>query len=92
VRGVGDHRGDLDRVIEQFARRWTVARMPVVDRNVLRLGAYELLHEDTSAAVVIDEAVEFAKDLSTENSARFVNGVLESIRKWAESKADRPGA
>lgn len=81
VRGVATHRAELDRLIEKFARRWTVARMPVVDRNVLRLGAYELLHEDLSPAVVINEAVEIAKDLSTDNSARFVNGVLESIRR-----------
>jgi N utilization substance protein B len=82
VEGVAVHRPDLDRLIEKFARRWTVARMPVVDRNVLRLGAYELLHEDLSPAVVIDEALELAKDLSTDNSARFVNGVLESVRRW----------
>ena len=84
VEGVAVHRPDLDRLIEKFARRWTVARMPVVDRNVLRLGAYELLHEDLSPAVVIDEALELAKALSTDNSARFVNGVLESVRRWHE--------
>lgn len=82
VEGVATHRPDLDRLIEKFARRWTVARMPVVDRNVLRLGAYELLHEDLSPAVVIDQALELAKALSTDNSARFVNGVLESVRRW----------
>lgn len=82
VEGVARHRPDLDRLIEKFARRWTVARMPVVDRNVLRLGAYELLHEQLSSAVVIDEALELAKALSTDNSARFVNGVLESVRRW----------
>lgn len=87
VEGVATHRPDLDRLIERFARRWTVARMPVVDRNVLRLGAYELLHEQLSSAVVIDEALELAKALSTDNSARFVNGVLESVRRWhAESQ------
>ncbi len=82
VEGVATHAPELDRLIEKFARRWTVARMPVVDRNVLRLGAYELLHEDLSSAVVIDEALELAKALSTDNSARFVNGVLESVRRW----------
>lgn len=92
VRGVGEHRDDLDRLIERFARRWTVARMPVVDRNLLRLATYELLHENTSPAVVIDEALEMAKDLSTDNSGRFVNGVLESIRKWHESRNDAQGA
>ena len=84
VEGVAVHGPDIDRLIEKFARRWTVARMPVVDRNVLRLGAYELLHEDLSPAVVIDEALELAKALSTDNSARFVNGVLESVRRWRE--------
>ncbi len=83
VEGVHDHRESLDATIEAHARRWTVARMPVVDRNVLRLAAYELLHEDTSPAIVIDEAVELAKALSTEKSARFVNGVLEAIRRDA---------
>lgn len=86
VRGVAKHRDDLDGIIERFARRWTIGRMPVVDRNVLRLGAYELLHEtDLPPAVVIDEAVELAKELSTDNSARFVNGVLESVRQWHQA-------
>lgn len=84
VEGVATYGAELDRLIEKFARRWTVARMPVVDRNVLRLGSYELLHEQISPAVVIDEALEMAKALSTDNSARFVNGVLESVRRWHE--------
>ena len=86
VEGVHEHRDALDATIEAHARRWTVARMPVIDRNLLRLATYELLHEDTSPAIVIDEAVELAKALSTEKSARFVNGVLEAIRR----DADRP--
>ena len=86
IEGVGVHRDELDGLIERFARRWTVARMPVVDRNLLRLAAYELLHEDTAPAVVIDEALELAKDLSTDNSVRFVNGVLESVRRWHEQR------
>lgn len=89
VHGVAEHRDEIDRLIEKFARRWTVARMPVVDRNVLRLGAYELLHEELSSAVVIDEALEMAKALSTDNSARFVNGVLESVRRWHVDTASR---
>lgn len=87
VVGVASTIDELDPVIERFARRWTVARMPVVDRNILRLAAYELLHEDIPAAVVIDEALELAKALSTDNSGRFVNGVLESIRQWAATDA-----
>lgn len=85
VRGVDAALNELDDVIGRFARNWTVERMPTVDRNVLRLGAYELLHEDTSAAVVIDEALELAKALSTDDSRRFVNGILESVRQWDES-------
>ena len=77
VRGVDAHRGALDDVIQAHARDWRLARMPVVDRNLLRLGLYEILHrEDVPTAVAIDEAVELAKELSTGDSARFVNGVL----------------
>jgi transcription antitermination protein NusB len=68
--------------------------MPVVDRTVLRLATYELLYEATSAAVVINEALELAKSLSTEASGRYVNGVLEAIRKDLASRdeQDRPSA
>jgi transcription antitermination protein NusB len=81
VLGVHDHRDEIDALIVRFARRWAINRMPVVDRTVLRLATYELLHEVTSPAVVINEAVELAKSLSTEDSGRYVNGVLESIRR-----------
>lgn len=81
VDGVSEHRGEIDELIGRFARRWAISRMPVVDRTVLRLATYELLHEDTSPAVVINEAVELAKSLSTEDSGRYVNGVLESVRR-----------
>ncbi len=93
VRGVDAHRDDLDALIQRFARRWSIHRMPVVDRTLLRLAVYELLHETTSPAVVINEAVELAKDLSTDDSGRYVNGVLESIRKTLSSRqSDRPSA
>jgi transcription antitermination protein NusB len=81
VLGVNDHRAGIDELISRYARRWAINRMPVVDRTVLRLATYELLHEPTGAAVVINEAVELAKSLSTDDSGRYVNGVLESIRK-----------
>jgi transcription antitermination protein NusB len=81
VLGVADHQPRIDALIGRFARRWQIHRMPVVDRNVLRLGTYELLHEETSPAVVINEAVNLAKALSTDDSGRYVNGVLEAIRK-----------
>ncbi|MEX0705766.1 MAG: transcription antitermination factor NusB [Nitriliruptoraceae bacterium] len=85
VIGVVNQRSDLDARITRFSRSWQVARMPVVDRTVLRLATFELLQQDTPAAVVIDEAVEFAKDLSTGDSGRFVNGVLEAIRRDLEA-------
>ncbi|MGH3442143.1 MAG: transcription antitermination factor NusB [Nitriliruptorales bacterium] len=79
VAGVADHLDEIDGLIERHARGWTVARMPFVDRNILRLGIHELLQGDTPPAVVIDEAVELAKDLSTEASPRYVNGVLSAV-------------
>lgn len=88
VLGVESHRVDIEELITRYARRWAIPRMPVVDRNVLRLATYELLHEPTPPAVVIDEAIGLAKRLSTDDSGRFVNGVLESIRKeLAEARA-----
>ena len=79
VRGVHRHRADLDALITAHSRDWKLSRMPVVDRNVLRLGLYEILHSDVPAAVAIDEAVELAKELSTSDSPRFINGVLARI-------------
>lgn len=77
VEGVDAHRAEIDKLIGAAARGWTVDRMPVVDRNVLRIGAYELLwRDDVPDKVAIDEAVELAKALSTEESPAFVNGVL----------------
>jgi N utilization substance protein B len=80
VGGVGEHLGELDGLITETSHTWSLERMPAMDRAVLRLGAYELVHEpETPTAVVIDEAVELAKQYSTEDSGRFVNGVLSSI-------------
>ena len=81
VLGVADHRDDVDALITRYARRWQISRMPAIDRTVLRLATYELLYEPTPPAVVIDEAVSLAKTLSTDDSGRYVNGVLESVRK-----------
>ena len=80
VLGVEAHRERLDAAIAARAEGWTLARMPVLDLNVLRLAAYELAERpDVPVAVVIDEAVELAKRFSTDNSGRFVNGVLSSL-------------
>lgn len=82
VRGVERNRAELDRLIGEQARGWRLERMPIVDRNLLRLGLYELFHEpDVPDAVAISEAVELAKELSTDDSGRFVNGVLSSLTR-----------
>lgn len=80
VEGVVAHAPRIDAVIVQYAQDWTLERMPPVDRAVLRLGVFELLWcDDVPDPVVIDEAVELAKSLSTEESAGFVNGVLAAV-------------
>jgi N utilization substance protein B len=78
---------DLDRLIEQHSRHWRVERLAVVDRLILRLAIWELRHErDTPPAVVLNEALELARTFSTEDSVRFVNGVLDGIRKTLEGQ------
>jgi N utilization substance protein B len=78
--GVDRHRERIDALITRFAIGWTMDRMPVIDRSLLRLSTYELLERpDVPIGAIISEAVELAKRFSTEESGRFVNGVLASI-------------
>ena len=87
ARGTLTHRVLLDQLIAKYAENWEISRMEAVDRNILRLAAFELLNElDTPVSVVIDEAVEIAKTFSTNDSGKFVNGILDKI------KGDRPAA
>lgn len=80
VRGVEANQQRIDEAIASRAEGWTLARMPVIDRNVLRIAAFELLGRlDVPVAVVLDEAVELAKRFGTDNSGRFVNGVLAAL-------------
>jgi len=79
VEGVWNQRTELDVSIGEAARGWRVDRMPVVDVSLLRLGLYELRHTDMPIGVVVSELVELAKEYSTENSSRFVNGVLAKL-------------
>ncbi len=82
VRGVREDLEALDRLIEGRAQNWTIERMARVDRNILRLGAFELLHrQEVPAAVVLNEAIELAKEYGDEGSGSFVNGLLDSIRQ-----------
>jgi N utilization substance protein B len=83
VEGVIAQKAELDPSIESASEHWTVDRMPVIDRAILRLGLYELRHEpDTPAAVVVNEAVRLAKTYSTQRSGSFVNGVLASLASF----------
>ena len=84
VDGVQDHRSEIDDLIAQHAQGWTLARMPAVDRAILRIGVWELVYNDeVPAAVAIDEAVELAKELSTDESSGFVHGVLAAVGRAA---------
>lgn len=85
VEGVTQHQARIDDVLSEHSEGWSLPRMPAVDRAVLRMGLYELLWAtDVPDAVVIDEAVELAKSLSTDDSPRFVNGVLGRIAGIAD--------
>lgn len=88
VAGVSLHQAQIDDLIGGAARGWTLARMPVVDRSLLRIATYELAHRgDIPVGAVISEAVELAKAFSTDDSGRFVNGVLAKIAEEV-----RPGS
>lgn len=77
--GTIENRDLLDERIQQIATNWKLFRMAATDRNVLRLGAFELLHLDTPPRVAIDEALELAKKFGSEASAQFVNGILDKL-------------
>ena len=86
VRGVDDRTDEVDALISRFAKGWTIDRMPVMDRTLLRMAVYELIGQpDVPVAVVISEAVELAKRYSTEESGRFVNGVLSAVATVSRS-------
>jgi N utilization substance protein B len=80
--GVAEGVADIDPMIAEAAQNWRIERMNVLDRLILRLAVYEFLHEpDTPAKVVINEALELARTFSTDDSVRFINGVLDAIRR-----------
>jgi len=80
VRGADAHRDEIDALIRKYSEHWALERMPVIDRALIRLGTYELVWvPETPTAVVITEAVELAKEYSTKDSGRFVNGLLARI-------------
>jgi N utilization substance protein B len=85
ARGVIGAAIPIDEMITKHAEHWKIARMPTVDRNILRIAVYEMLRTDTPAAVAIDEALELARRFSGEESVHFVNGVLDAVRRDLES-------
>jgi transcription antitermination protein NusB len=88
--GVVAHADDIDRRLGAAAENWRLPRMAAVDRNVLRLGAYELLFApDTPAGVAIDEAIELARRYGSKDSPGFVNGVLDRLRQTKDSEGMR---
>ncbi|MEZ6134144.1 MAG: transcription antitermination factor NusB [Pirellulaceae bacterium] len=76
---IREHRKQIDKNLSSRAKNWSLRRMAAIDRNVLRLGAYELLMTDTPGRVVINEAVELSKRYGDKNSGQFVNGILDRI-------------
>lgn len=84
VDGIIDHREEIDEHITTYSRDWKLERMPAVDRALLRIGVWEILYNDeVPTAVAIDEAVELAKEFSTDDSGAFVNGVLARVARAA---------
>ncbi|MGP6171118.1 transcription antitermination factor NusB [Microbacterium sp. A196] len=82
IDGIIDHRDDIDESIVTHSRDWKLERMPAVDRALLRMGAWEILYNDeVPTAVAIDEAVELAKEFSTDDSGAFVHGVLARVAR-----------
>ncbi len=81
LRGVIDQLPGIDDRIARHAAHWRIDRMPVVDRNILRLAVFEMLRTDTPPAVIIDEALELARRFAGEESVHFVNGVLDAVRR-----------
>ena len=90
LQGTLEHRAQIDVLLAKLATNWTLPRMPVVDRNVLRLGAYEIVFGDTPGRVAVNESIVLAKRYGDKNSPRFVNGVLDRLMKDGEQKTDEP--
>lgn len=85
IKGIISHKESIDKSIQSVSEHWRLSRMPVVDRNILRMAVFELFYEkDVAPAIIINEAIEIAKKFSSEQAAVFVNGVLDTLRKNKE--------
>ncbi len=92
VAGVRKNRRELDEMLSQRAKNWSLKRMAVTDRNVLRLGTFEILFTETPDRVAVNEAVDLARRFGAEQSAPFVNGILDRFLQEAKDEPDeRPG-
>jgi len=90
VRGVVEHKDEIDKVISEAAENWQLGRMAVVDKNILRMAAFELMFaDDIPPKVSINEAIDIAKKYGDQNSSKFVNGILDNINK-KHKKASQP--
>ena len=81
ARRAWEHRSSSDELVSALTEDWPTHRQPIVDRNLLRLAIYEMMHDDTPPKVAINEAVELAREFSTERSPMFINGILDKIYK-----------
>ena len=83
IQGTTAHLSQIDKLVSSYAKNWTIARMSVVDRSILRMATYEMVfsQEKTPVPAIIDEAIELAKKYSTENSSKFINGLLDQLKK-----------
>ncbi len=89
VEGTMENLPSIDSMIRQHAENWRLERMPAIDRNILRLAVYEMLHETrVPKVVIVDEAIELAKKFGSENSGRFVNGLLDGVLQSRASTAE----
>jgi N utilization substance protein B len=91
ISGVKEHQAQIDSIISSVAENWRLDRMAAIDRNILRLGAFEMLFSpDVPAKVAINEALELAKRYSTAQSSRFVNGILDRLLQWQVQEPKEP--
>ncbi len=82
VNGVANSYSEIDALMKKASKNWTINRMPVIDRNILRIGIYELIYcEDIPARVAINEAIDISKQFGTNDSGAFINGILDKVNK-----------
>ncbi|MCM8541052.1 MAG: transcription antitermination factor NusB [Lentisphaeraceae bacterium] len=81
IRGVFANKADLDATIQKFSEKWSVGRMSVTDRNILRIAAFEIIHSDLAPQIPINEAVEISKSFGDKDSPKYINAILDNISK-----------